>query len=237
MFRSSLRLSEYGIIIFLDYDTVAILPYDHRLRYLPSYLQQADMESNGKSVDRTGNKTVYHTGPVIWGEAGTNGQHAFYQHIHQGTRVVPCDFIGIANPSHNYMDHHQTLLANFFAQTEALLKGKNDVRVNKELRDMNMPDDRKHLLTPYKCFSGNRPSTSILLNELSPFNLGALIAFYEHKILVQGVIWNIFSYDQWGVELGKQLAGPILKEIEKEIEGTHDPSTLGLMRKCYYMRK
>ncbi len=219
---------------FLGYDSHAILPYDHRLRFLASYLQQADMESNGKSVDRQGNSVSYQTGPIIWGEAGTNGQHAFYQLIHQGTKIVPCDFIMIANPEHDYVDHHQKLLSNFLAQTEALLKGKAKKEVMAELKESN---SHGHDIIPYKVFDGNRPTTSILIDELTPFNLGLLVAFYEHKIFTQGVIWNIFSFDQWGVELGKQLAKPILSEIQEEKHGAHDLSTSQLMKRYQDMRR
>ena len=180
---------------FLNYDSYAILPYDHRLRHLPSYLQQADMESNGKSTDRNGNPPSYATGPVIWGEPGTNGQHAFYQLIHQGTRIIPCDFIAAAKPGHDHTDHHEKLLANFLAQPEALMKGKSLKDVEKELKDKTK--EEAEVLAPFKVFEGNRPSTSILLDELTPFNLGMLTAYYEHRIFTQGVIWNIFSFDQW----------------------------------------
>ncbi len=219
---------------FLGYESQAILPYDHRLRFLPSYLQQADMESNGKSVDRSGKKVNYQTGPIIWGEPGTNGQHAFYQLIHQGTKIIPCDFLMIANPAHEYTDHHDKLLSNFLAQPEALLKGKSKEEVQAELQESNGLDID---VLPFKIFEGNRPSTSILVNELNPFNLGMLISFYEHKIFVQGVIWNIFSFDQWGVELGKQLAKPILAEIQKKETGNHDASTSALMKGAQDMRK
>lgn len=215
---------------FLKYDTLAILPYDHRLRFLPSYLQQADMESNGKSVDRSGEKINYQTGPVIWGEPGTNGQHAFYQLIHQGSKIIPCEFIAFAKAAHNHIDHHDKLLANFFAQPEALLNGKSE----SELINENV--DKK--LIPFKIFGGQRPSTSILIKELTPYNLGKLVAFYEHKIFVQGVIWNIFSFDQWGVELGKQLAKPILAEIKNgNGDQNHDASTSKLMDRYFELRK
>lgn len=216
---------------FLGYDSQAILPYDHLLRYLPSYLQQADMESNGKYVARDGEKVSYQTGPIIWGEPGTNGQHAFYQLIHQGTKTIPCEFIAFAKAQHDKQDHHDKLLANFFAQSEALLMGKDEAMVLSELNE-----DNKHL-SPFKVFEGNKPSTSILLDELTPFNLGALIAYYEHKIFVQGFIWNIFSYDQWGVELGKQLAKPILKEVKEKASGTHDSSTNFLLEKYHELRR
>ncbi len=217
---------------FRNYDSMAILPYDHRLRYLPSYLQQVDMESNGKYVDRTGKEVPYQTGPIIWGEPGTNGQHAFYQLIHQGTKVIPCEFIGIVNPTHGHSDHHEKLLANFFAQSEALLSGKTINQVKEEIGD-----DADEILRNSKVFKGNRPSTSILIKELNPFNLGKLIAYYEHRVFTQGLIWNIFSFDQWGVELGKQLSKPILAEIKENKDGDHDTSTLSLMRTYRAMRK
>jgi glucose-6-phosphate isomerase len=217
---------------FRGYDSMAILPYDHNLRYLPSYLQQVDMESNGKYIDRTGNKAGYQTGPIIWGEPGTNGQHAFYQLIHQGTKVIPCEFIGVANPSHKHDDHHEKLLANFFAQSEALLKGKSKNQVVEEIGA-----DADPILINSKIFEGERPSTSILIKELTPKNLGKLIAYYEHRVFVQGAIWNIFSFDQWGVELGKQLSKPILKEIKESKSGAHDPSTQALIRTYQSMRK
>jgi len=217
---------------FRGYESMAILPYDHRLRLLPSYLQQVDMESNGKYIDRNGKKVNYQTGPIIWGEPGTNGQHAFYQLIHQGTKIIPCDFIGIANPAHRHQDHHDKLLANFFAQTEALLTGKSREQVLGEVGP-----DADEILVQSKVFEGNRPSTSILIKELNPKNLGKLIAYYEHRVFVQGVIWNIFSFDQWGVELGKQLSKPILEEIKEGKVGMHDPSTSSLMQHYFDMRK
>ncbi|MEP1032697.1 glucose-6-phosphate isomerase [Ekhidna sp.] len=217
---------------FRTYDSMAILPYDHRLRYLPSYLQQVDMESNGKYVDREGNEVKHQTGPIIWGEPGTNGQHAFYQLIHQGTKVIPCEFIGIANPAHNYNDHHEKLLANFFAQSEALLTGKSLEQVLREI-----DPGASNILKNSKVFKGNRPSTSILIKELNPFNLGKLIAYYEHRVFTQGLIWNIFSFDQWGVELGKQLSKPILAELKENRDGRHDSSTTSLMKRYLDMRK
>lgn len=217
---------------FLAYDSLAILPYDHRLRYLPSFLQQVDMESNGKRIDRTGKKVNYQTGPIVWGEPGTNGQHAFYQLIHQGTKIIPCEFLAVATPNHTHLDHHEKLLANFFAQPEALLNGKSKEQVIAELGD-----DTDKLVIESKVFEGNRPSTSIILKELSPYTLGKLIAFYEHRVFTQGFIWNIYSFDQWGVELGKQLSKPILEEIKSNEEGNHDPSTLTLMNRYRAMRK
>lgn len=217
---------------FRGYDSMAVLPYDHRLRYLPSYLQQVDMESNGKYIDRSGNEVTYQTGPIIWGEPGTNGQHAFYQLIHQGTKVIPCEFIGVVNPAHEHFDHHEKLLANFFAQSEALLSGKALSQVIKEVGE-----DSDVILKHSKVFKGNRPSSSILIKELNPFNLGKLIAYYEHRVFTQGLIWNIFSFDQWGVELGKQLSKPILAEIKENRDGNHDASTLSLMKRYTDMRK
>ncbi len=216
---------------FRRYDSMAILPYDHRLRYLPSYLQQVDMESNGKYIDRSGNEVSHQTGPIIWGEPGTNGQHAFYQLIHQGTKIIPCEFIGVVNPAHKHQDHHEKLLANFFAQSEALLAGKSKDQVKNEVGS-----DANDILKNSKVFKGNRPSTSILIKELNPHNLGKLISYYEHRVFTQGLIWNIFSFDQWGVELGKQLSKPILSEIKEGKEGIHDSSTTSLMRRYRDMR-
>jgi glucose-6-phosphate isomerase len=209
-------------INFFRTQTEAILPYDQYMHRFAAYFQQGNMESNGKSVDRNGQEVNYSTGPVVWGEPGTNGQHAFYQLIHQGTVLVPCDFIAPA-VSHNPIgDHHVKLLSNFFAQTEALVNGKT----KKELEAENVQPS----LVPFKSFKGNRPTNSFLLKMITPFSLGQLIALYEHKIFVQGVIWNIFSFDQWGVELGKQLAGKILPELQNnETIGSHDSSTNGLI--------
>jgi glucose-6-phosphate isomerase len=207
-----------------------ILPYDQYLHRFAAYFQQGNMESNGKSVDRSGQPVSYQTGPVIWGEPGTNGQHAFYQLIHQGTKLVPCDFIAPAKSHHDLQDHHRKLLANFFAQTEALMKGKTEEEVKQELKASGMNDDQLRLQVPYRVFEGNRPTNSILVDQVTPYTLGILIALYEHKIFVQGVIWNIFSFDQWGVELGKAMAGKILPELEGEDEITsHDASTNGLI--------
>jgi glucose-6-phosphate isomerase len=188
------------------------------------------MESNGKSIDRSGNPVNYATGPVIWGEPGTNGQHAFYQLIHQGTLLIPSDFIAPAN-SHNAIgDHHVKLLSNFFAQTEALLNGKSENEVMVEFMKTSMDEKDVKRLTPYKVFEGNKPTNSFLIKEINPFNLGSLIALYEHKIFVQGVIWNVFSFDQWGVELGKQLANKVLPELENnDTISSHDASTNGLI--------
>ena len=204
---------------FFGTQTLAILPYDQYLQEFSAYLQQCDMESSGKSIDRQGKEITYQSGPIIWGEPGTNGQHAFYQLLHQGTKLIPCDFIGFVNPLNDLSDHHQKLMANFFAQQEALAFGKSDTALQAE----NTP----RYLIPYKRFGGNRPSTCIMAKKLTPESLGALIALYEHKVFVQGVIWNIFSFDQWGVELGKQLASGILQEIKagQLNESAHDAST------------
>jgi glucose-6-phosphate isomerase len=207
---------------FFGAETEAILPYDQYLHRFAAYFQQGNMESNGKHTDRQGNRVGYNTGPIIWGEPGTNGQHAFYQLIHQGTRIIPCDFIAPAI-SHNPLgDHHNKLLSNFFAQTEALMNGKTKEELTKE----DVPEN----LLPYKEFEGNRPTNSFLVKQITPFTLGQLIALYEHKIFVQGIIMNIYSFDQWGVELGKQLAGKILPELEKDdFISSHDSSTNGLI--------
>ena len=204
---------------FYGSETQAILPYDQYLHRLPAYLQQTDMESNGKGVDRQGATVKYQTGPIIWGEPGTNGQHAFYQLIHQGTKLIPCDFIGFVNPLNRLGDHHEKLMANFFAQQEALAFGKNEEQLKAE--QVN-PDQ-----IPFRIFEGNRPSTCFMAEKLTPETLGALISFYEHKVFVQGILWNIYSFDQWGVELGKQLASNILKELPKNTAGelSHDSST------------
>ncbi|MES9927538.1 MAG: glucose-6-phosphate isomerase, partial [Candidatus Thiodiazotropha sp. 6PDIVS] len=208
----------------------AILPYDQFLRYLPDYLQQADMESNGKRVTRLGRPVEYATGPVIWGAAGTDGQHAFYQLIHQGTQVIPCDFIIPVNSQNESSDHHQKLFSNCLAQTEALMKGKTRTEARQELEQAGMDAENIVDLLPHKIFPGNRPSNTLLIDKITPSRLGSLIALYEHKIFVQGMIWHVNSFDQWGVELGKQLAGVILPELMKEQnELTHDSSTNGLI--------
>ncbi len=223
---------------FWGASSYAVLPYDQYLHRFPAYLQQADMESNGKSVSRNGERVNWLTGPIVWGEPGTNGQHAFYQLIHQGTELIPCDFIASANAHHDLTDHHQKLLANFFAQTEALMVGKTREEVENELRNSGKTEEEIKALVPFKVFEGNRPSNSFLFDELTPFNLGKLIAFYEHKIFVQGVIWNVFSYDQWGVELGKVLAKNVLGEIQKgEVTQKHDSSTSGLLNTYFQWRK
>lgn len=217
---------------FFGTETEAILPYDQYMHRFAAYFQQGNMESNGKYVDREGHAVDYQTGPIIWGEPGTNGQHAFYQLIHQGTKIIPCDFIAPA-VSHNALsDHHPKLLSNFFAQTEALAFGKSRDEVEKEFADAGKaPQDVAHIV-PFKVFEGNRPTNSLLLREITPYSLGALIALYEHKIFTQGAILNIFSFDQWGVELGKQLANRILPELSGNEDVTsHDSSTNGLINR------
>ena len=221
---------------FYGAGTYAILPYSQYLDRFPAYLQQADMESNGKSVDRNGEYVEYETGPIIWGEPGTNGQHAFYQLIHQGTELIPADFLAYAKSCNEVSDHQDKLLANFFAQTEALAFGKNAEEVHAELKASGKSDEEVEKLLNYKVFAGDSPTNSFIFNELTPFSLGQLIALYEHKIFVQGVIWNIFSFDQFGVELGKVLAGKILSELKsQEPVNSHDSSTNGLMN--YYKAK
>ncbi|EES7427501.1 glucose-6-phosphate isomerase [Escherichia coli] len=217
---------------FFGAETEAILPYDQYMHRFAAYFQQGNMESNGKYVDRNGKVVDYQTGPIIWGEPGTNGQHAFYQLIHQGTKMVPCDFIAPAITHNPLSDHHQKLLSNFFAQTEALAFGKSREVVEQEYRDQGKDPATLDYVVPFKVFEGNRPTNSILLREITPFSLGALIALYEHKIFTQGVILNIFTFDQWGVELGKQLANRILPELkdDKEII-SHDSSTNGLINR------
>ena len=215
---------------FFATQTEAILPYDQYLHRFAAYLQQGNMESNGKSIDRNGKKVNYATGPVIWGEPGTNGQHAFFQLIHQGTMMIPCDFIAPANSHNPTGDHHTKLMSNFFAQTEALMNGKSEEEVKNELIKEGKDETAIKKILPYKTFVGNRPTNSILINKITPYTLGQLIALYEHKIFVQGVIWNIYSFDQYGVELGKQLAGKILPELKDDkLVSTHDASTNGLI--------
>ncbi|SHF73405.1 glucose-6-phosphate isomerase [Salegentibacter echinorum] len=214
---------------FYKAESEAVIPYTQYLNSLPAYLQQAVMESNGKSVDRNGEKVNYQTGTIIWGEPGTNSQHAFFQLIHQGTKLIPADFIGYKKSLHGDTDHHQKLMANFFAQTEALLQGKTGQEVKKELEAQGLSQEAIEKLVPFKEFEGNKPTNTLLIDKLEPGSLGKLIAMYEHKIFVQGVIWNIFSYDQWGVELGKQLASNILKEIEDKNINNHDSSTKSLL--------
>jgi glucose-6-phosphate isomerase len=215
---------------FFGSQTEAILPYDQNMHRFPAYFQQANMESNGKSIDRNGEAVEYSTGPVVWGEPGTNGQHAFYQLIHQGTPLIPCDFIGAAQTHYPIGDHPRILLSNFFAQTEALMYGRTEEEAEKELQGQGLTTEEIARILPYKVFSGNRPTNSFLIKKITPFTLGQLIALYEHKIFVQGIIWNIYSFDQWGVELGKKLSSKILPELKKdEPIGTHDPSTKGLI--------
>ncbi len=224
---------------FFGAETHAILPYDQYMHRFPAYFQQGDMESNGKGVTRGGARIEgYSTGPIVWGEPGTNGQHAFYQLIHQGTRVVPADFLAPVETQNPLGHHHEVLLANFFAQTEALMKGKTAAEATAELEAQKLPAERVAELVPHKVFTGNRPTTSILVQKLTPKTLGKLVAMYEHKIFTQGCIWDIFSFDQWGVELGKQLA----KKIEPELAGagevtTHDASTNGLINRYKRLRR
>ena len=220
---------------FFDASSEAILPYDQYLHRFAAYFQQGNMESNGKSIDRNGQHILYQTGPVIWGEPGTNGQHAFYQLLHQGTRLIPCDFLAPAVSYNPMGDHHEKLLSNFFAQTEALMLGKTEEEVETELARAGMSKEQIKFQLPYRVFNGNRPTNSILFKKLTPRTLGSLIAMYEHKIFVQGVIWNIFSFDQWGVELGKVLAKRILPELQSpDAIITHDSSTNGLIN--YFKR-
>lgn len=222
---------------FFGAQSQAILPYDQYMHRFPAYLQQADMESNGKYIDRNGNEVKYQTGPVIWGEPGTNGQHAFYQLIHQGTKLVPCDFITPAISQNPSGSHHEILLSNFFAQTEALMNGRTKKEVTEELSSQGLTAAEISGLAPFKVFKGNRPTNSILFKKLTPRTLGSLIAMYEHKIFVQGIIWNIYSFDQWGVELGKELAKKILPEMDGGVKtNSHDSSTNGLINTFKSMR-
>ena len=215
---------------FFGSETEAILPYDQYMHRFPAYFQQGNMESNGKHTDRNGKVVTYSTGPVVWGEPGTNGQHAFYQLIHQGTHLIPCDFIAPAISHNPIGEHHPILVSNFFAQTEALMNGKTVDQVAAELKDSGMEKSKMKELIPFKVFTGNKPTNSFLLKEITPYSLGALTALYEHKIFVQGVIWNIFSFDQWGVELGKQLAKRVLPELKNDDKvESHDASTNGLI--------
>lgn len=223
---------------FFGSQSQALLPYDQYMHRFAAYFQQGDMESNGKYVDRDGNPVNYQTGPIIWGEPGTNGQHAFYQLIHQGTKLIPCDFLAPAISHNSLSDHHPKLLANFFAQTEALMNGKSEDEVVTELESQGLSAAEIEKLKKFKVFEGNRPTNSILFKELTPRTLGSLIAMYEHKIFVQGVIWNIFSFDQWGVELGKQLAKKILPELDEDQPvASHDSSTNGLINAYKTFRK
>jgi glucose-6-phosphate isomerase len=215
---------------FFGAESEALIPYTQYLQKLAPYLQQGIMESNGKSIGRDGKPVNYQTGTIIWGEPGTNSQHAFFQLIHQGTKLIPTDFIGYVKPLYGDMDHHDKLMSNFFAQTEALLNGKTPEQVKAEFDKQGVSVEKAEFLFPFKVFSGNKPTNTILIQKLTPESLGSLIALYEHKIFVQGVIWNIFSYDQWGVELGKQLANSILEEINSKKVNNHDNSTSFLLK-------
>ncbi len=223
---------------FLGASTEAILPYNQYMHRFAAYFQQGNMESNGKYVDRSGQKVNYTTGPIIWGEPGTNGQHAFYQLIHQGTHLIPCDFIAPAVSQNPIGDHHVKLMSNFFAQTEALAFGKSEEEVRKEMVNSGASEEQIEKILPHRVFEGNRPTNSILVKKITPYSLGMLIAMYEHKIFVQGAIWNIFSFDQWGVELGKVLAKKILPELENDDEvSSHDGSTNGLINAFKKLRQ
>ncbi len=215
---------------FYGAETEAIIPYTQYLSRFSAYFQQGIMESNGKSTARDGSRVAYQTGTIIWGEPGTNAQHAFFQLIHQGTKMIPADFIGYKHSLYGNTDHHQKLMANFFAQTEALMNGKSEDEVRQELQSKGLSGEELEQLLPFKLFEGNKPTNTILIDKLTPKSLGALIAMYEHKIFVQGVVWNIFSYDQWGVELGKQLASQTLKDITSSEISKHDPSTSQLLQ-------
>ncbi|MFN3639335.1 MAG: glucose-6-phosphate isomerase [Flavobacterium sp.] len=219
---------------FFGAESEAIIPYSQYLQKLAPYLQQGIMESNGKSVGRDGHPVNYQTGTIIWGEPGTNSQHAFFQLLHQGTKLIPTDFIGFVKPLHGLQDHHDKLMSNFFAQTEALLNGKTEEQVQAEFEKQGISGEKADFLLPFKVFSGNRPTTTFLIQKLTPSTLGSLIAMYEHKIFVQGVLWNIFSYDQWGVELGKQLANGLLEEMHSGKLKEHDSSTTFLFE--YFMK-
>ncbi|MEQ3662824.1 MAG: glucose-6-phosphate isomerase [Flavobacterium sp.] len=214
---------------FLKAETEAIIPYSQYLQKLPSYLQQSVMESNGKNIDRNSNEVNYQTSQIVWGEPGTNAQHAFFQLFHQGTKIIPVDLIGFKEPLSASKSIHNEFMANFFAQSEALLKGKSLEEAKNELTEEGCSPEEVQKLAPFKVFKGNKPSNTILIDKLTPENLGSLIAIYEHKIFVQGIIWNIFSYDQWGVELGKTLASTIIKELNSEITSNHDASTSFLL--------
>jgi glucose-6-phosphate isomerase len=218
---------------FFNAESEAVIPYSQYLNQFATYLQQGIMESNGKSIDRNGDKIAYQTGTIIWGEPGTNAQHAFFQLLHQGTKLIPAEFIGFAQPLHGNTDHQDKLMSNFFAQTEALMNGKSKSTVVAELKAQGMTEERIAELSPFKVFDGNKPTTTVLIQKLTPESLGKLIAMYEHKIFVQGIVWNIFSYDQFGVELGKQLANTILEELhDPNVINNHDQSTQNLIK--YY---
>jgi len=219
---------------FFGAETEALIPYSQYLHRLPAYLQQGTMESNGKSVDRNGKALDYESGTIIWGEPGTNSQHAFFQLIHQGTKLIPTDFVGFVKPLYGDQDHHDKLMSNYFAQTEALMNGKTEAQVRAEFTKSNLTQKEADFLAPFKVFTGNKPTNSILIDQLTPETLGSLVALYEHKIFVQGIIWNIFSFDQWGVELGKQLASTILEEINSKTVKNHDSSTTFLLN--YFLK-
>ncbi len=216
---------------FLGAQSEAVIPYTQYLHRLPAYLQQGIMESNGKSVDRNGEAVSYQTGNIIWGEPGTNSQHAFFQLMHQGTKLIPAHFIGFVESLHGNQDHHDKLMANFFAQTEALMQGKTEAEVREELVAKGLSGDALEKLVPFKIFTGDKPTTTVLIEKLTPKTLGALVAMYEHKIFVEGVVWNIFSYDQWGVDLGKQLASIILDEFDTKKNASYDASTAQLLQR------
>ncbi len=216
---------------FFGAESEALIPYTQYLQKLAPYLQQGIMESNGKSIGRDGKPVDYQTGTIIWGEPGTNSQHAFFQLIHQGTKLIPTDFIGFVKPLYGDKDHHDKLMSNFFAQTEALLNGKTEAQVKSEFEKQGITSEKAAFLLPFKVFEGNKPTNTLLIQKLTPETLGSLVALYEHKIFVQGIIWNIFSYDQWGVELGKQLASSILEEIHSNSLKNHDSSTEMLLKK------
>jgi len=216
---------------FLGAQSEAVIPYTQYLHRLPAYLQQGIMESNGKSVDRNGEAVSYQTGNIVWGEPGTNSQHAFFQLMHQGTKLIPAHFIGFVESLHGNQDHHDKLMANFFAQTEALMQGKTEAQVREELVTKGLSGDALEKLVPFKIFTGDKPTTTLLIEKLTPKTLGALVSMYEHKIFVEGVVWNIFSYDQWGVELGKQLASVILDEFDIKKTASHDASTAQLLQR------
>jgi glucose-6-phosphate isomerase len=220
---------------FFDAQSHVVLPYDQYLHRLPAYLQQLDMESNGKRISREGEAVDYQTGAVIWGEPGTNGQHAFYQLIHQGTKLIPADFLAPVESLNPIGNHHRILLANCFAQTQALMQGKNEAEARAEMEQAGMSGAALERLLPHKVFPGNKPSNTLLFRKLTPHTLGALIALYEHKVFVQGIVWNLNSFDQWGVELGKQLASKILPELARQQSSTaFDASTNGLINHCKY---
>jgi glucose-6-phosphate isomerase len=220
---------------FFETETEAIIPYTQYLQKLVPYLQQGIMESNGKSIGRDGNRVNYQTGTIIWGEPGSNSQHAFFQLIHQGTKLIPTDFIGFAKSLHGDENHHHRLMSGFFAQTEALLNGKPENKAKEELLKQGFLEEKANFIAPFKTFEGNKPTNTILIDKLTPESLGSLIALYEHKIFVQGIIWNIYSYDQWGVELGKELANSILKEIDANQVQNHDSSTAFLLK--HFLKK